>query len=619
MTFLGRIWRLLVGIKDGLVLALMLIFFGGLYSLLSATPNAATAVQEGALYLELDGTLVEQPEQTNPQELLFGSTNRVHQYRLRDVVHVLDHAAGDPRIKVVALDLNRFMGGGQVAIQQVGAALDKVRKAGKPVLVYATGYADDSYLLAAHASEVWLDPMGGALISGPGGSRPYFKGLMDRLGVNVRVYRVGKYKSFVEPFIRADQSPEAREDSQALANALLTAWVADVKAARPQAQIEAYLKNPVPDTPTRSFSDQALKLKLVDKLGDDIRWAERVAQLAGRDPEAAADRFKGTDFTDYLAANPVPNGGEIGVITIAGNIVDGEAPAGSAGGDTISRLILDALTDKRLKALVVRVDSPGGSALASEKIRQALLQAKARKLPVIVSMGNVAASGGYWVSMAGDKVFAEPATITGSIGVFGLVPTFEKSAAKIGITADGVATTPLSGQPDILRGTNETTDRILQGGVDDIYRRFTSLVASQRRLPLARVNEIAQGRVWDGGTARQIGLVDAFGGIDAAIAEAARRAGLDAKTAKPVYLDRMPNWFELYLRNLREAGVQSAIPADPYSRLIWREQAAMVTGLQDGLMILSGPAIQVRCLSCPVPLRPVQKDGLIKALGDRFF
>ena len=618
MSFLGKIWRILVGIKDGLVLAVLLLFFAALYTLLSATPNAAM-VEEGALYLALEGTLVEQPEQTNPQELLFGSTNRVHEYRLRDVVHVIETAADDNRIKVVALDLDRFMGGGQVALERVGVALDVVRKAGKPVIVTAKGYSDDSYLLAAHASEIWLDPMGAIMVMGPGGSRPYFKGLMDRLGVNVHVYRVGKFKSFVEPFVRTSQSPEARQANAELANSQLSAWLADVKSARPKAQIAAYLKNPLPADATGSLADIALRQQLVDRLGDRLAWSSRIAELAGRDPNAAADQFRGTDYFDYLAANPIPSDGQIGVITIAGNIVDGEAPAGSAGGDTISRLILDALAEKQLKALVVRVDSPGGSALASEQIRQALLQAKARKLPIIVSMGNVAASGGYWVAMAGDKVFAEPATITGSIGVFGIIPTFEKSLAKIGVAGDGVATTPLSGQPDLLRGTNETTDRLLQSGVNDIYGRFTKLVATQRRMPLGRVNEIAQGRVWDGGTARQIGLVDAFGGLDEAVHEAAKRAGLNPKSARPVYLDRMPNWFELYARNLREAGARANIPADPYSRLIWRQQVALASGIDDGLGILSGPAIQVRCLACPALPRPESRGQLFNILMDRLF
>ena len=618
MTFLGKLWRILVGIKDALVLAAMLLFFGMLYSLLSVTPNAAP-IEDGALYLALDGVIAEQPQQTQPEELLFNSTDRTHEYRLRDVVHVIEHAATNDRIKVIALDLDGFLGGGQVALERVGAALDKARKAGKPVIAYATGYADDSYVLAAHASEVWMDPMGAALIAGPGGSRPYFKGLVDRLGINVHVYRVGKFKSFVEPFVRADQSPEARQASQALADALFDAWQTNVKAARPKARIAQFAANPPIAAPGTSLASLAVRYGLVDKLGDRLVWSDRIAKLAGRDAGSPADSFRGTDYSDYLAAHPVPDGHGIGVITVAGDIVDGEALAGTAGGDTISRLVLDALAQKNLKALVVRIDSPGGSALAAEKIRQALLQARKQGLPIIVSMGNVAASGGYWIAMAGDTVFAEPSTITGSIGVFGLLPTFETSLSKIGVTADGVATTPLSGQPDLLRGTNETTDRLLQNGVDDIYLKFTSLVATQRKMPRARVDEIAQGRVWDGGSARQIGLVDRFGTLEDAVAEAAKRAGLDPKSARPVYIDRIPNWFELYARNLQDVEARTALPVDPYSRMIMRQQASFATGVADGLRIVTGPAVQVRCLACPATPRYQNRATALQLLRNKVF
>ena len=493
MTFIGKIWRILIGIKDGLVLLAMLLFFGLLYAALSSTPNNAT-VHTGALYIDLSGTIVEQPQQASPEELLLGG-GQSNEHRLRDVIHVLETAAADPRIKVVALDLDGFWGGGQVALQRVGDALDKVRKSGKPVIAFASGYMDDGYLLASHASEIWLDPMGIAIIAGPGGNQPYFKGLVDKLGVTVNVYRVGKYKSFVEPFIRTDQSPEARAANQALADAIFADWMANAKSARPKAKLDAYIAASANmDGP---MSDKARQFGIVDQVADKLAWAKRIAKIAGTEDDQPADSFKQTDFADYLTANPLPSDGKIGIITVAGEIVDGEAPAGSAGGDTIARIILDALAKKELKALVLRIDSPGGSALASEKIRQALLQAKAQGIPVIASMGNVAASGGYWVAMAGDKVFAEPGTITGSIGVFGVLPTFEKSLAKLGVTADGVGTTPLSGQPDLLRGTNAATNQLFQAGVEDVYRRFTGLVAAQRKLPLTKV--VAPGHAVVGG------------------------------------------------------------------------------------------------------------------------
>lgn len=608
MTFIGKIWRILIGIKDALVLLAMLLFFGLLYAALSSTPNKA-AVHEGALYIDLSGAIVEQPQQASPEELIFGG-GQAHEHRLRDVVHALEKAADDPRIKVVALDLDGFWGGGQVALQRVGDAMDKVRKSGKPVIAFATGYMDDSYLLASHASEIWLDPMGVAIIAGPGGNQPYFKGLVDKLGVTVNVYRVGKYKSFVEPFIRTDQSPEARAANQALADAIFADWLTDVKSARPKAKLDAYIEASA--NMAGPMSDKARQYGLVDQVADKLAWAKRIAKIAGNDDDQPADSFKQTDLADYLAANPLPSDGQIGVITVAGEIVDGEAAAGTAGGDTIARNILDALAKKDLKALVVRIDSPGGSALASEKIRQALLQAKAQGIPVIASMGNVAASGGYWVAMAGDKVFAEPGTITGSIGVFGVLPTFEKTLAKAGITADGVGTTPLSGQPDLLRGTNTATNQLFQAGVEDIYRRFTALVATQRKLPLAKVMDIAEGRVWDGGSARQLGLVDAFGSLEDAISEAAKRAKISGDDARPVYLDRMPNWFELYAEGLM--GSEAKAPIDPYGKLMLRQQAGLIAGVQDGLTIINGPAIQVRCLGCPSAPKIIRRKDTLTAL-----
>lgn len=613
MGFLGKAWRFLVGVKDALVLFAMLAFFGALYAFLSGSPNAA-AVEDGALIVALDGTVVEQPSVASPAELLSGAANNARENRLRDVVHVIETAANDKRVKLIALDLDSFWGGGQVSLQRVGQALDTFRKTGKPVIAFATAYSDDSYLIAAHASEVWLDPMGMAFIAGPGGTQPYFKGLVDKLGVNVHVYRVGKFKSFVEPYTRTEQSPEAKAAGQTLADALFESWKSDVRSARPKAKLDTYISNPARAATQGSLSKAALSQGLVDKLGGRIAWSRRISEIAGVDDDGAADSFRGTELADYLAAHPyAAHGDKVGIVTVAGDIIDGEAPPGTAGGDTISRVVLDAVASGDLDALVVRVDSPGGSALAAERIRLAVMEAKKAKLPVIVSMGNVAASGGYWIATVGDKVFAEPATITGSIGVFGIVPTFENTAAKIGVTGDGIATTPLSGQPDVLRGTNAVTDQLMQGGVEDIYRRFTGLVARERKLPLPRVEEIAQGRVWDGGTARQIGLVDAFGSLDDAVAEAARRAKLDPAKVRPVYFDRIPSWVELLAQGWFSEE-PAAIAHDGWSKMILRQQASLSTGIEDGMAVLSGPAVQVRCLSCPSVPRLKARNSFFKAL-----
>lgn len=541
MKLVRGAWKILVGIKDFLVLVFMLLFFTMLFAALSAKPNPGS-VRDGALLVALDGALVEQPEEVDPFSRL-GGGGAVKQQRLRDVVRALDAAKTDSHVKAVVLDLDRFTGGYPAAISEVAAAIGKVRAAGKPVLAYATAYADDSYALAANASEIWVNPLGGAMFAGPGGTRLYYKGLIDKLGVNAHIYRVGKFKSAVEPYMRSDMSPEAKEADLAMYQQILDQWRQEIAKARPKARVADYLAKPA-EIVTAAKGDIAkanLAMGIVDKLGDRLAFGKRVAEIAGAPSGKPAGNFNRIKLADFVAAHPLPTGGDaIGVITVAGEIVDGKAGPGKAAGDTVSAALLKGLAGKNLKALVVRVDSPGGSALASEQIRQAILQAKAQGLPVVVSMGSLAASGGYWVSTAGDTIFAEPNTITGSIGIFGVIPTFEKTLAKIGVGTDGVKTTPLSGQPDIYGGTNAETDALLQSAIEAGYARFIGLVASARKLTPERVNEIAQGRVWIGGTAHQIGLVDRFGGIDDAIAEAARRAKLDPAKVHAVYLEKAP-------------------------------------------------------------------------------
>ena len=415
MRFLGAVWKLLVGIKDALVLIFMLMFFGLLYVVLQTRPNQ---VDDGVLVLDLDGTVVEQPSTPDTAELLAGS-QRLHEFSRRDLITVLDAAADDDRVKAVALDLDGFLGGGQTAIGDLGAALDGVRKSGKPVLAYAAGYSDDGYQLAAHASEIWMHPLGAVAISGPGGQNLYYKGLLDKLGVTANVYRVGTYKAAVEPFTRNDMSPEARANLQSLAGALLETWREDVTKARPAAAVDAYMRDPVAALGAAGgdLGKAALAAKLVDKLGERRAFEKRLAELGGEDRHQPGG-YQAIALDDFAAdAADLDPQGPIGVITVAGNIVDGKARAGTAGGDSIAEAIEKGLRDDELKALVVRVDSPGGSVLASERIRQALLAAKASDIPVVISMGNVAASGGYWVATAGDYVFAEPSTILSLIHI----------------------------------------------------------------------------------------------------------------------------------------------------------------------------------------------------------
>jgi protease IV len=616
MKFAGKVWRLLVGIKDGLVLLLVLLFFAMLFAAMSARPTIS-AGEKGALVLDLSGPIVEQPAQASPTDVLSGSG--VKEYRLRDIVHGLRKAAGDERIQTVVLDLDIFAGGGQATLAHVGEAIDAVRKTGKPVLAYATAYDDDSYMLAAHASEVWLNPMGGVIVTGPGGSNLYFKGLMDKLGVTANVYRVGTYKAAVEPFTLTEMSPAARENAQALYGAMWESWQQGVRQARPKAQIAAY----VGDAPGRiqaaggDMAKAALAAGLVDRIGDRDTFARRVAEITGTEYAGVPGSFRDIGFDTWSQSYPATDEtGAIGILTVAGDIVDGEAQLGTAGAETIVRSLERGLRDGNLKALVLRVDSPGGSALASERIRQAVLAAKAKGLPVVVSMGSLAASGGYWVAMAGDRIYAEPSTITGSIGVFGILPSFEGTLGKLGIGADGVKTTPLSGEPDLLRGPSPEADQLLQMGVENTYRRFLTLVSEKRKIPVVRVDQIAQGRVWDGGTARQLGLVDAFGGLDDAIAEAARLAKIDGDDARPVWLEPGPSFADELLVALTSGEEEEQASPDAFGRMGLLQRRMMARAAADAELLLTGASVQARCLACPASeaiARP-RKDGFAALL-----
>ncbi len=617
MKLVRGAWRLLVGIKDALVLLAMLLFFGLLFAALAARPGGK-AIGDGALLLDLDGPIVEQPSDPAPFAALSGQSVPV-QYRLRDIVRAIDAARTDARVKAVVLDLDGFGGGYPATLSEVADALIRVRDAGKPVLTYATGYSDASYRLAAASSEVWVNPMGGTIFTGPGGSQPYLKGLLDRLGVNAHIYRVGRYKAAVEPLLLTGQSPASREASEALYGSLFGQWRDAIRRARPRAGIDAFLTQPdrVIVAAGGDIARANLQAGIVDKLGDKIAFGKRVAQLAGTDASKGAGWFKRIGYDQWLSANPMTTSGDaVGIVTVAGNIVDGQAGPGTAAGDTIAKAVLDGLATKNLKALVVRVDSPGGSALASERIRLALVEAKRRGLPVVISMGGLAASGGYWVATAGDTIFAEPNTITGSIGIFGVIPTFERSLAKIGVTSDGVRTTPLSGQPDVLAGTNAAVDTVLQSAIENGYRQFIGRVATARKLTPRRVDEIGQGRVWDGGTARQIGLVDRFGGLSDAVAEAARRAKIDPKAVRTVYLEKEPGWAAKLASSFRsdpeeaEGGQAGggAPTGDAFGRIAAERRLLLARAVADARMLATGGSVQARCIEC-AGLGPVTADA----------
>jgi protease-4 len=600
MAFMKGVWRFLVALKDGLALLFLILFFGLLYAFLSAGPNPGS-VRDGALLIELDGFVSEQPASVDPVAALLSQRAPVREYRARDISRSLELAVSDDRIKAVVLDLDRFMGGGQASLAAIGSRIDAVKKAGKPVYAFATGYSDDGYQLAAHASEIWLDPLGGVLPTGPGGTRTYYKGLFDQLGIKAHIYRVGTFKSAVEPYLRADQSPEAETATKAIYDEVWAEWRSDVAKARPKARLDALLS----DAPTAvegakgDLAQLALTNGLVDRLGDRIAFGKRVAAKVGEGTDEEIGGFANTRPDALLAAHsPAGDGAPIAVVTVAGEIVDGKGGPGIAAGASISELIYKAVKADDVKALVIRVDSPGGSVTASEQIRLAVAEAKKRKLPVVVSMANVAASGGYWIATPADAIFAEPETITGSIGIFGVLPSGREALAKWGVTTDGVRTTPLSGEPDILGGISPEFDRLAQATIEKGYRDFLSRVATSRKKTVEQIDAIGQGRVWAGGTARQLGLVDRLGGLDEALAEAARLAKLGKGEWHAAYVDPQPDFASTLLGGLMPEPAQAQFPTDLFGRAAIEQQLVFDRMAADLRMLAGAKGAQVRCLEC---------------------
>lgn len=602
MKFAGKVWRLLVGIKDALALLFLALFFSLLFGALTMRP-APGRVENGALVLDLDGVVVEEKSVPDPVSLLLSQSAPTREFAIHDLERALNGAAKDDRVQAVVLDLSRFLGGGQVHMRSLGRAVDAVRKAGKPVLAFANVYADDGVLLAAHASEVWVDPMGGAFVAGPGGKSLYYKGLLDRFKVNAHVYRAGTFKSAVEPYLREDMSPEARLSYEDVYGALWQGWQADLRKARPKAQIAPLVSDPAGWVAAHGndMAEASKAAGLVDRIGDKTEFEQRVAKIVGKGKADGDLPYAHTTLATWLAANPEKSeGAAIGVVTIAGTIVDGDAGPGEAGGDRIAK-ILDDNIDEGYKALVVRVDSPGGSAMAAERIRRAIERYKTKQIPVVVSMGNLAASGGYWVSTPADRIFAEPDTITGSIGVFAVVTSFEKTLADFGVTSDGVKTTPLSGEPDILGGFSPEVEKLLQTSVEGTYAKFVGLAATSRKMSREDLDAIAQGRVWPGSEARTRGLVDTMGTLGDALAYAAKAGGVGNGKWHAEYLAGEEDAVSRILASLTAGeGEETAAVTDFASLVSARQQAQLGRAVGEVQALLSHSGVQAFCAACPV-------------------
>ena len=527
--WLAKSWRFLDSTRRA---ALNLLFAAVVVALLIAVAKRGPPAleEQTALVLDLKGMIVEQHAAGLRNMALAQATGQeARNHQLRDVLAVLGAAAKDPKIVRVVLMLDDLQGTGLPVLREVAAALERFKASGKPIVAWGSAYNQQQYYLAAHADEVLLDPFGLVFMDGYGRYRNYYRDALDKLGIEVHLLRVGKYKSFAEPFIANAPSDAAREADSYLYNALWATYTEDVAKARkaPPQTVMAYIDE-MPERLAAAGSDPA-KMALDSKLVDGLKTRDQLRQLmverGAKDKEGKT--FRQVSLEGYLAhVRPATDGDAVGVIVAEGEIVDGKAPPGTVGGLSISELVRKAREDERIKAIVLRVNSPGGSAFGSELVRRELELARAAGKPVVISMGNVAASGGYWISMSSDEVIADPATITGSIGVFGLLPTADKALDKIGVHTAGVTTTWLGGAADPRLPFNPRVGDLIQMGVNHIYAEFTTKAAQARKTTPEKIDEVGQGRVWSGAQAKDRGLVDSLGGYTEALKSAARRGKL---------------------------------------------------------------------------------------------
>ena len=601
------IWVGLDGLRKVLHLLLLLLIFGVIGAVFSRP--IPLVPDRAALVIAPQGPLVEQLsgdpfERAVSESLRQGPTET----RLRDVIDAIDAARKDERISSLYLDLGGLDGGGTAKLQEVAAAIDRFRKTGKPVIAFGEYYDQPQYYLAAHADEVYLDPQGIAYIDGFANYGMFVKDALDKLSVDWNVFRVGQYKSAVEMFTRNDMSAAEREESLAWLNSVWTTWKTDVATARgiEPAALQDYADNSAQSLRKvdGDLAKLALEAGLVTNLEGRYRVEERLAEITGTDEDMHS--YKGVDLWSYLAnvnsskalsTRPVD---KVAVIVAAGEIVPGEQAPGMIGADTLAGQLRDARFDEDVKAVVLRIDSPGGSTFASEVIRREVDELKAAGKPVVASMSSLAASGGYYIAMDADRIVASPATLTGSIGIFAMFPTFQRTLERMGVHVDGVGTTALSGEFSPVRPMGEPTRDILQQSIEHEYRRFIGMVAKSRKQDVAAIDAIAQGRVWSGVDAKRLGLVDQLGGYEDAVKLAAKLAKL-GKDYDVEYYDFEAGFGEALGLRIRASIAQVLAPLVPQSmlrQLLPRSVQPVVAEL-DRLSRLSDPRnTYMYCLAC---------------------
>lgn len=486
-----------------------------------------------ALIFQPKGEIVEQYS-ADPGDRIAGKLlgDEIKEVQLRDILTALKSAQTDPNIDRIVLRTEQLSGAGIATLREIGTALDALRATGKEVLAYGDWFDQRGYYLAARADRIYLNPNGGVLLEGLGRNRLYYRSLLEKLKVDMHVFRVGEYKSAVEPYLLDAPSSEALEADQAWLSDLWATFVADVSAARKleDGYLDRWIERlpELTDEAEGDFAALALASNLVDELLSEDQFEKLLAEKGAVDPESKrARRVDLVSYAEQFSRKPArADAPTLGIIVAQGEIIDGEQPQGTVGGVSTSALVRQAREDSNIKAIVLRVDSPGGSAFASEQIRRELELSREAGKPVVISMGDVAASGGYWISMTSDAIYADAATITGSIGIFGLFPTIDRAMDTIGVYADGASTTWLASALDPRRPLDPRVGQLIQAGIEQGYREFIGKVADGREQSVEAIDRVARGRVWSGRDALEHDLVDHLGGLADAIEAAAELARL---------------------------------------------------------------------------------------------
>lgn len=609
--FLKSIWRFITALKHTtgnlLFLALLTLIIVSIF-----TSEISKIPSRTALILDPAGIIVEQKTILDPfDQFIRNSQNIDAETLLKDLLDALDKARTDERIRALVLELGNLDGASISNLQVLGKALERFKEDGKPIYAFSQEFSQAQYYLAAHANHLYMDKgafgaMGGIYFQGLGVYPTFFKEALDKLKIQIHVFKVGVYKSAIEPLIRNNMSEASKVAALGWLNVLWDAYRNDIARLRdiPPEQFDAYINNF--DINLKEvdgdFALLAKKHGFVDDLITEDEFVDQLTSLVGENGKT----YQHIGFKEYLQGDRIETPSltskpdKIAVIVAKGMILNGRQPDGTIGGKSLSKLIKQARDDKTVKALVLRVDSPGGSASASERIRSELEKTQQAGKPVVVSMSGIAASGGYWISATADKILASPTTITGSIGIFAIVPNLTESMGSLGIHSDGVGTTPLSSASNPLLPLNPIFRSTLQQSIEKGYRIFIELVAKGRNMTVEEVDRIAQGRVWAGKTALELGLVDELGDLSDAIVSAAELADVD--DYEIIYLRNKLTSREQIIRQLMDVSVGFIAEQfqSPELSLIHQLTGQLTENIRDLARLNDPHGIYLQCLQCKV-------------------